>query len=403
MGNSNCASPEKRRPAVSPLGASEDQILALLRGTDPLRSPDLRSLLQLQSTPTAAMVCEACKQGHWEALIFFHRRHGCDPHSSVKHEGCTAVEWSSAAQDENVAPSKKILKRQREKVRTYIRLTPARVVVSPGSTPPQRGPGQDDDDQDREDKILTMVLVAAFRFGDRSWLDRTLQGSDPGSAAVFRLLIEAIHAADTLLVNDLIAGGCHLERRVDANEIASGYQCWDSAIHHAVTSLSLRSRGVQGIVLRRLLERGNTPPNRRNRDGHTPITLAVLEGNLEAVQILITEMLVDIDFNVPIAVGRDMPFKEWATTSSARPNSMAEDPDGISLALSEMLTHKNTREVHSDDEVVCSSPGSFGSHELDRNEAKADVGEASEKYVYREEENASKETLTLENELSLSP
>ena len=58
-----------------------------------------------------------------------------------------------------------------------------------------------------------------------------------------------------------------------------------------------------------------------------------------------------------------------------------------------MLTHKNTREVHSDDEVVCSSPGSFGSHELDRNEAKADVGEASEKYVYREEENASKETL----------
>ena len=72
------------------------------------------------------------------------------------------------------------------------------------------------------------------------------------------------------------------------------------------------------------------------------------------------------------------------------------------VALARLMALARLTDAFADDAWL-GSRRSFGSHELDRNEAKADVGEASEKYVYREEENASKETLTLENELSLSP
>ena len=216
MGNNNCASASEKTKSVSPLGdgPSSEDVLRILRSTDPLRTPDLRSLLLFQSTPSPAMVCQACKQGHWEALIFFHRRLGCDPHSPVKHEGYTAIEWSSADQDESVAPSKKILKRQREKVRVYLQLTPSSIVVSQNPSPSKddnsnsvttSSKSDDFETDDRRDQVLLLVLIAAFRFGDRAWLERTLQDAPMASPAVFRLLIEAIHAADVLLVNDLLA------------------------------------------------------------------------------------------------------------------------------------------------------------------------------------------------------
>lgn len=383
MGN-NCAPPSERK-SVAPLsdggGPSPDTILGMLSSTEPLRTTELRSLLKMKRTPTNSMLCEACKNGHWEVLVFFHLRHGVDPHSSTKYRGKTALEWSSAQQDNSVAPAKKIMRRQREKVRQYLQLCPSSFVVSASEHK-----DIEEDQEARDDRLATLVLKAAFRFGDKAWLERTLDATSVKSISVFRLLVEAIHAGDTLLVTDLFRRGCLLEVQVEARDKATGFECWETAIHHSVTSLSLRSRGVQTAVIQQLLDLHNCGNdadedsrlriNRRNAYGHTALSLAVNEGNLEVVRILLSDYRVDTDFDIPVSDDqkkiRTVSFKEWATTSSLRINTMAENPDAVSLAMRSILAESEDK-AQSDDDIVRSSPGRDVTEGLDRGEIEEEL------------------------------
>ena len=177
------------------------------------------------------------------------------------------------------------------------------------------------------------------RWSDDDWLEDLLAQEEMDSPQVFSLLKEALHDGDELMVSELISRGVSLELQrpkrgcSSASENEDDYY-WETALHHAVASLPLKSNGMAGALVRRLMASGRCFIDRRDEQNHTALSLAVQEGHLQVIRILINEYNADLDFDVSPGLS----FRQWSTHS----NSPGRTKEGMEQSND---TTANTEEI----------------------------------------------------------
>ena len=168
-------------------------------------------------------------------------------------------------------------------------------------------------------------------------MEDLLAQEEMDSPQVFSLLKEALHDGDELMVSELISRGASLELQRPKRGCSSTSEneddyYWETALHHAVASLPLKSNGMAGALVRRLMASGRCFITRRDAENHTALSLAVQEGHLQVIRILINEYDADLDFDVSPGLS----FRQWSTHS----NSPGRTKEGM-----ESTDTTNTEEI----------------------------------------------------------
>jgi len=280
--------------------------------------------------------------------------------------------FSSHASSTHASPSKKVRKREKEKISTYLQ------HAKKQKTNPLF---------EKSDEIYEMLLLTSWRCGDVEWTEDLLDKVSMDSDSVFSLLKEALVAGDDIFVSDLICEiltdlidyyfylqvycmrrhnnrflyllllaifddligrGANLEREVPKRGAAaaggdgesSTGVCWETVLHHCAMSLPLKSNGSVGPLVRLVLDTGRAFLDRRDQEGHTPLSLAVVEGNMSMIRMLVNEYNAGLDFDV---CSTGLPFRQWAVESKAegrvRPGFESSDEiEEVSLVLRALLS-----------------------------------------------------------------
>ena len=303
MGNSVCRSKKKINAASAIPYLSADEISTLLSQPQVLKKNQRLSLRcsYVKIPPLSKHFKEAVAHGHWECVVLLHQRYSAHIDSTDIDE-CLKLAQVLLEEDLSDTPKKQVRKRQKLKTVRYLQHC-KHVQSFP-------------DTEELEDEVSELLLIAAWRFANDVWMEELLEDMEMDSPAVFALLKEALHDGDQLFVSDLISRGATLEIEVPKRNKggSDGVLCWDTALHHCATSLMLKSNGLISPLVRTIMGTGRGFVDRRDQDEHTPLSLAVQEGNLSMVRILINEYSVDLDFEMQNGV----PFRVWATDSTAR-------------------------------------------------------------------------------------
>jgi len=320
----------------------------------------------------------AAAHGHWETLILIHSKY---PASITSQTFASMLETSEnmlseqklTSLSEPTTPSKRLRTREKKKICSYLQHA-KKQKMNPTNEPISIS-----------DEIYEMLLLTSWRFGDVEWTEDLLDEVEMDSDSVFSLLKESLVAGDDIFVSDLISRGANLEKEVPKRgSLNEDDLCWETVLHHCATSLPLKSNGSIGPLVRLIVGTGRAFLDRRDQNGHTPLSLAVAEGNMAMIRILVNEYKTDLDFDV-CSLG--IPFRQWAVDSKAegrvRPGftyeSMQNEIEEVSLVLSALLSMREdvTKETSGGGETttgVYDDGGSENGHkEEEKEETKSEV------------------------------
>lgn len=353
---------------------SSDEISQILQSFQQISSP---SKLRLAATfanqsisfaPSSNHFTMAAAHGHWETLILIHSKYP----ASITSQTMLETSENMLSEPTTPSPSKRLRTREKKKICSYLQHA-KKQKMNPTNEP-------------ISDEIYEMLLLTSWRFGDVEWTEDLLDEVEMDSDSVFSLLKESLVAGDDIFVSDLISRGANLEKEVPkrgSGALNEEDLCWETVLHHCATSLPLQSNGSTGPLVRLIVGTGRAFLDRRDENGHTPLSLAVVEGNMAMVRILVNEYKTDLDFDV-CSLG--IPFRQWAVDSKAegrvRPGftyeSMQSEIEEVSLVLSALLSMREdvTKETSGGGETttgVYADSGSGGHKEELKEETKSEV------------------------------
>lgn len=352
MGNLGCKDQTQINSVGVPLFTAPDDILDVLKSNKPLTKSFKRTLnVSLESRKSLLLpelFTESCLHGHTDCCVLLHGKYKIHPSNASIEK---ILKFCSDTENISDNPANAVKKNDKIKTKKYVQHVQLLQKCIQGIVFENVLVGDGDDDGDADGNavenkdqsyttpsdVFEMMLLASWRFQDDIWLEDLLDKAvdNMDTPEIFSLLKEALHDGDEIFVQELISRGAPMEIQVPKRGGASNEKCWETALHHSVTSLQLKSNGSATSLIRKLMSSGRCFLDRRDQENHTPLSLAVQEGHMDVVRLLMNEYEVDTHFDV----SPGLTFHDWSTKSNSPGRiKVGMETSNIAIAQCEEVT-----------------------------------------------------------------